>query len=356
VTPSEGRPGPRNALIDVPGLRIGHASRVGDGWLTGTTVVLAPEHGMVAAVDVRGGGPSTRETDALDPRNLVPRIDAIVLTGGSGYGLAAVDGVVGWLEEHRRGFPVGLRPEEVVPVVPAAALFDLGRGGNFRARPDAVLGREAIENAGLTTVQGGVGAGTGALAGGLRAGVGTASIQLDDDVVVAAMVVVNAVGSLIDPRTGVPYALHLGLDGEFDVPTPSPEQHARAQARLAELAREQSPLNTIIGVIGTNAALERSQAQKLAGIGHDGLARSVRPVHTLFDGDALFAVSTSEVQLPHVEEGDPFGAPLHAAALSAIYAAGADVVARAVVHALLAAEPATTTYGHLPTYRELYES
>lgn len=137
--PPATRSGPRNALTDVAGLRVGHAQRAGAGWLTGTTVILAPEGGMVAGVDVRGGGPATRETDALDPRTLVPRVEAIVLTGGSAYGLAAADGVARWLEERGRGFPVGPGPGEVVPIVPAAGLFDLGRGGDFGARPDAAM-------------------------------------------------------------------------------------------------------------------------------------------------------------------------------------------------------------------------
>ncbi|SCD61749.1 putative pantetheine hydrolase, partial [Streptomyces sp. DvalAA-14] len=165
-----GQPGTLNALTDVAGLRVGHAGRRGDGWLTGVTVVLAPEGGAVTAVDVRGGGPGTRETDALDPRNLVQRIEAVVLTGGSAFGLDAASGVVGWLEEQGRGFPVG-GPGRVVPVVPAAALFDLGRGGRWDARPGPELGRAAVMAAAATpegapVAQGCVGAGTGAVAGG----------------------------------------------------------------------------------------------------------------------------------------------------------------------------------------------
>ncbi|MGK5632676.1 P1 family peptidase, partial [Streptomyces sp. URMC 123] len=164
------RSGPADALTDVAGLRVGHARRTGRRALTGTTVVLAPEGGVVAAVDVRGGGPGTRETDALDPRNLVQRVDAVVLTGGSAYGLDAASGVTSWLEDHGRGFQVGPDPAQVVPVVPAAALFDLGRGGDWRVRPDAALGREAAEAAARTEVgapvaQGNTGAGAGAVAG-----------------------------------------------------------------------------------------------------------------------------------------------------------------------------------------------
>ena len=165
-----------------PALRVGHATRAGGGWLTGTTVVLAPEGGAVAAVDVRGGGPGTRETDALDPRNLVQRVEAVVLTGGSAYGLDSASGVMAWLEERGRGVRVGPDPAHVVPVVPAACVFDLGRGGDFRARPDAATGRAAVEAAaasgpGAPVPEGCVGAGTGAVVGQLKGGVGTASAR-----------------------------------------------------------------------------------------------------------------------------------------------------------------------------------
>lgn len=197
-----------DALTDVAGVRVGHARVGGAGALSGTTVVLAPEGGAVAAVDVRGGGPGTRETDALDPRNLVQRVDAIVLTGGSAYGLDAASGVVAWLEEQGRGVRVGVEPGQVVPVVPAAALFDLGRGGDWRARPDASTGRAAVEAAaasepGAPVAEGNVGAGTGAVAGQLKGGIGTASVRLASGVTVAALVAVNAAGSVLDPRTGV---------------------------------------------------------------------------------------------------------------------------------------------------------
>ncbi|WP_264935177.1 P1 family peptidase, partial [Streptomyces sp. A012304] len=192
-----------DALTDVAGLRVGHATRTGDGWLTGTTVVLAPEGGAVAAVDVRGGGPGTKETDALDPRNVVQRVDAIVLTGGSAYGLDAASGVMAWLEEQGRGVPVGPDPAHVVPVVPAACVFDLARGGDFRARPDAAIGRAAVEAAaasepGAPVPEGCVGAGTGAAVGALKGGVGTAAKVLDSGITVAALVVANAVGSVLD--------------------------------------------------------------------------------------------------------------------------------------------------------------
>ncbi len=232
-----------DALTDVAGVRVGHATRAGDGWLTGTTVVLAPEGGAVAAVDVRGGGPGTKETDALDPRNLVQRVDAIVLTGGSAYGLDAASGVMAWLEEQGRGVRVGADPLHVVPVVPAACVFDLGRGGTFRARPDASTGRAAVEAAaisgpGVRVREGCVGAGTGAVVGQLKGGIGTASIVLESGITVAALVVANAAGSATDPETGVLYGeLFQGGRATY----PDPEVHQAAGQRLAEATAKNTP-------------------------------------------------------------------------------------------------------------------
>ncbi|MEU5283948.1 P1 family peptidase [Streptomyces sp. NPDC020755] len=344
---------PLDALTDVAGIRVGHAEVAGAGALSGTTVVLAPEGGAVAAVDVRGGGPGTRETDALDPRNLVQRVDAVVLTGGSAYGLDAASGVVAWLEEQGRGVRVGTGPTQVVPVVPAAALFDLGRGGDWRARPDASTGRAAVEaaaatGAGAPVAQGGVGAGTGAVAGQLKGGVGTASTRLASGVTVAALVAVNAAGSVVDPRTGVLF----GEYGAGEPPAhPSAEVHAAAGRRLAR-EREATeaagggapPFNTTIAVVATDADLTRAQAQKLAGTAHDGLARAVRPVHLLTDGDTVFTLATGRVRVP--QEGP--------AAVNEILAAGADVLARAIVKAVRAARSTEGPGGRLLSYTELY--
>ncbi|MFE4215210.1 P1 family peptidase [Streptomyces sp. NPDC056844] len=346
--------GSLDALTDVAGIRVGHARVPGEGALSGTTVVLAPEGGAVAAVDVRGGGPGTRETDALDPRNLVQRIDAVVLTGGSAYGLDAASGVMAWLEEQGRGVQVGPDPSQVVPVVPAACLFDLGRGGDWRARPDASTGRAAVEAAaasapGAQVPQGSVGAGTGAVAGQLKGGVGTASVLLPSGTTVAALVVVNAAGSVLDPVTGVLY----GAYGAGEPPAhPAPEVHEAALRRLAGIrgARESRAgetggvLNTTIAVVATDAALTRAQAQKLAGTAHDGLARAVRPVHLLTDGDTVFALSTGRQPLP----------PEPTAALNGILAAGADALARAIVKAVRAARGAEGPGGTFPSYSELY--
>ncbi|MEE1755820.1 P1 family peptidase [Streptomyces sp. SP18CS02] len=336
-----------DGLTDVTGLRVGHARVPGGDALSGTTVVLAPEGGVIAAVDVRGGGPGTRETDALDPRNLVQRIDAVVLTGGSAYGLDSAAGVMAWLEERGRGVRVGPEPTHVVPVVPAACVFDLGRGGDWKARPDAATGRAAVEAAAATAEGapvecGSVGAGTGAVIGGMKGGVGTASTVLASGITVAALVVVNAIGSAIDPATGVLYGAYAGARPLY----PDAEVHAAASRRLAE-ARERSgwpPLNTTLAVVGTDAGLTRAQAQKLAGTAHDGIARAVRPVHLMNDGDTVFALATGARTL----DG---GAPL---ALNGVLAAGADVVTRAIVRAVLAADPVSGPGGDFPSYRSLY--
>ncbi|MFJ2498289.1 P1 family peptidase [Streptomyces sp. NPDC087539] len=343
-------PGPLDALTDVAGLRVGHAQVPGAGALSGTTVVLAPEGGAVAAVDVRGGGPGTRETDALDPRNLVQRIDAVVLTGGSAYGLDAASGVMAWLEGQGRGVRVGPDPAQVVPVVPAACVFDLGRGGDWRARPDASTGRAAVEDAaasepGAPVAEGCVGAGTGAVAGQLKGGVGTASIRLASGITVGALAVVNAAGSVVDPRTGVLY----GEYGAAEPPVhPAPEALRAAERRLAELreAHARPPLNTTLAVVATDAGLTRAQAQKLAGTAHDGLARAVRPVHLLTDGDTVFALSTGARPLD----------PQNPIALNELLAAGADVLTRAIVKAVRAAQSVDRrpNGGHYPSYSDLY--
>ncbi|MEU6476086.1 P1 family peptidase [Streptomyces sp. NPDC047017] len=337
-----------DALTDVAGVRVGHATRTGEGWLTGTTVVLCPEGGAVAAVDVRGGGPGTKETDALDPRNLVRTVEAVVLTGGSAYGLDAASGVMAWLEERGRGVRVGPDPAHVVPVVPAACVFDLGRGGDFRARPDAATGREAVAAAaasepGSPVAQGCVGAGTGAAVGPVKGGVGTASTVLASGVTVAALVVANAAGSAVDPETGVLY----GELFQGRVEYPDPPVHADARERLARAAAGNAPppLNTTLAVVATDAELSKAQAQKLAGTAHDGIARAVRPVHLLNDGDTVFALATGAKPL------DAAGGPL---ALNDVLAAGADVVTRAIVRAVRAAGSVDGPGGTWPAYGELY--
>jgi L-aminopeptidase/D-esterase-like protein len=252
-----------------------------------------------------------------------------------------------WLEERGRGVRVGPDPAHVVPVVPAACVFDLGRGGDFKARPDAAVGRAAVEAAaaggpGAPVAEGCVGAGTGATIGPLKGGVGTASIVLDSGITVAALAVCNAAGSAVDPETGVLYGEL--FQGPVDYPVR--DVHEAAQRRLAEVAAKNShpTLNTTLAVVATDADLTKAQAQKLAGTAHDGIARAVRPVHLLNDGDTVFALATGARPLASAS-------PL---ALNEVLAAGADLVTRAIVRAVRAAEPVDGPGGAWPSYGELY--
>jgi L-aminopeptidase/D-esterase-like protein len=356
-----GTPGPTNSLLDVAGLRVGQHTAIGEGFCTGSTVVLAPADGMAAGVDVRGGGPATHETDLLDPTASVERIHALLLTGGSAYGLAACTGVMLGLAAQGIGLSVGPNPGEVVPLVPGAALFDLGRGGDFRARPTAEFGaaaltaaqasvtRDSVPQGGIT--QGNVGAGTGAVTGNLKGGIGTASIVLDGEgnaaVTVAALVAVNAAGSPIDPRTGELLGARL-LRPEDAPALPIPDDDARR--RLLEISAPRSPRmtfaadvigNTTLVVVATDAALTKAQCTKFAAIAQNGLARALNPVHTMFDGDTVFGLSTAAAGVP-----DQVGFHL-------ITVAGADVVTRAIVRALLAAQTSTTPAGNWPSWSDV---
>lgn len=355
--------GPTNSIADVEGITVGHASRVGDGWLTGSTVILAPEAGAIAGVDVRGGGAATRETAALDPSGVVQRIQAVHFSGGSAYGLDATGGVLEVLQERGRGFRVGTDPRHVVPIVPAASIFDLGRGGDFDNRPTPALAREAAEAAfAATTVEvGSIGAATGAVTGEMRGAIGTASAVLPGGIVIGAIVVVNADGTTINPRTGEPWGLFAELPlndglGEFGIQTPTLEEHALAREKLVGEAAHRPPLrplNTTLAVIATNADLDKALLGKLAGTAHDGMARAIRPVHTLGDGDVVFALSTTGGGLPTPAPGL---LPEHSRSdsINQLLSASADVLTRAIVHAILGATSQRTPAGYLPSYRELY--
>ncbi|MGV9306167.1 P1 family peptidase [Nonomuraea sp. NPDC003727] len=343
------RPGPTNSMADVAGLRVGHAQRVGEGYLTGVSVVVAPPEGAVAGVDVRGAAPGTRETELLDPRNLVERVHAIVLTGGSAFGLSAACGVMQRLADEGIGFPVA---GGVVPIVPSAVIYDLGRGGGFRATPDGELGAAAYDAAVAATPSassvsatfapaaaaparnGSIGAGTGAVAGGLAGGVGTASAVLPSGVTVAALAVVNAAGSVLDPGSGLLSGTRYGLAGEFgDIGEPDLDEVTRWQPVKAP------SFNTTIGVVATDLTLSKAQCGKLAGVAHDGLARAIRPAHTMVDGDTVFAMSTR-------------GRPGADTELHDVLAAGADVFSRAVAHAVLHA----TGREGAPAYLDVFPS
>lgn len=315
---------PFGSILDVAGIGVGHHQRTGPGWQTGTTVITV-RAGAVPGVEVRGGGPGTRETDALRPENLIRTINAVTLTGGSAFGLASADGVMAVLESAGLGFPIG---GGVVPVVPAAVIFDLGRGGAFANRPDASFGARAARSAlagRRLPAWGSVGAGTGARAGGLQGGVGTASAMVrigDEQIVVGAAAVVNSVGSVIDPTTALPWEPSgLGL------------KRPSAMIRRAVVEAMRPPgagLNTTIGVVATSARLDKAEASKLASVAHDGLARAIRPAHGLTDGDTIFALATGDLSLPD-DPGE------HVGAMNALLRAGADTFAAACTHAIIAA-------------------
>jgi len=273
-------------LTDVDGIKVGHFTDTRRP--TGCTVVLC-EEGAVTSVDVRGSGPGTRETDLLDPVNHVERAHAVLLAGGSAFGLDAAGGVMRYLEERGIGYAT---PYALVPIVPAAILFDL-RLGDARIRPDANSGYQACLNAQAGPFdEGNAGAGTGATVGKLqpglpmKGGVGTASFRFEGGVVVGALVAVNCVGNVIDPKTGKIVAGSRSPDGKGFIDV--------RQWRPSVIPAE--PSNTTIGVIATNAPLNKAQLKKIAQMGHDGMARTINPVHTPWDGDTLFAMSTGTVE------------------------------------------------------------
>jgi L-aminopeptidase/D-esterase-like protein len=323
-------PTPLNGtLTDVAGLLVGQAVRAERP--TGCTVVVARD-GAVAGVDVRGAAPGTRETDLLDPLNTVQHVHAIVLAGGSAFGLDAATGVMAWLESEGIGFPVGkLR----VPIVPAAILFDLGLGDGT-VRPDAACGREAAASASTAAVrQGNVGAGAGATVGKLygmsramKGGVGSASIRLPSGIVIAALVAVNARGDVVDPATG---AIVAGVR--------TPDGAGLADARVLLRQGLPTPIapgqNTTIGVVATNATFTKTQASLVARMAHDGVARAIVPAHTPSDGDTIFALAT--------------GKSATAVDVGLVGALAADVMAQAIVNAVRAAEPLPS----LPSARSL---
>ncbi|WP_086818774.1 P1 family peptidase [Allokutzneria sp. NRRL B-24872] len=341
-------PGVHNAITDVPGVRVGHYEQNSRGWATGTTVVLV-DKGGTPAVDTRGGAPGTRETSALEPSTLVQRVHGVCLTGGSAYGLAAADGVMRWLGERGIGLQVGAEPGQVVPVVPAAVLFDLPLS-DWGNRPDAEFGYAACAAATDGAVaMGCVGAGTGATAGVLKGGIGTASTVLADGCTVGVLLAMNASGDAVDLKTGLPWCASLEVNGEFGVVAPNTGEIEAARQRLAV---KPAPLNTTIGVIATDAALSKAECQRLAIAAHDGLARAVRPAHTMYDGDTFFVLATGERELP-ADEAHPYRADeKRPPRLDLLCAAAADAVARSVVHAVLAA----TEISGRPAYRDLYPS
>ncbi len=324
-----------NAITDVVGIRVGHDTD--NRGATGCTVILCPE-GAVAGVDVRGAAPGTRETDLLRPTNLVQQVHAILLAGGSAFGLEAAGGVMGYLEERGYGFET---PSARVPIVPAAIIYDLGIG-DPKARPDAAAGyRACLAAQGGPIGEGSVGAGTGATVGkalGLqwatKGGLGTASQRLADGAVVAALVVVNALGDVVDPETGAILAGPRREEGGFHN-TVALLRAGLSKTRLGERQRLPLGTNTTLGVVATDAPLSKEQANRLATMAHDGLARALRPSHTMGDGDVVFALS--------------LGSRQEAVDLTALGALAAEVVAQAIVRGITQAQG----LAGIPAAREL---
>jgi L-aminopeptidase/D-esterase-like protein len=323
-------------ITDAPGVRVGHATDL-EG-LTGCTVVLC-EKGAVGGVDQRGGAPGTRETDLLRPMHLVQKAHGVLLTGGSAFGLAAADGVVRYLEERGVGFDARVAR---VPIVPAAVLFDLDLG-DAQARPDADMGYAACQAASEGPVEEGcVGAGTGATVGkvlgprrAMKSGLGSAAVDLGGGVVVGALVAVNTFGDVVNPQTGAILAgtRKLRSDEFADTLQVMKSRLGKMIMRFASFDKLRKTSNTLIGVVATNARLSKEQANKVAQMAQDGIARAVRPAHTMFDGDTLFALSTGR----------------KGADVNLIGAFAAEVVAQGVVRAVRAAEG----LGGLPSCQQI---
>jgi L-aminopeptidase/D-esterase-like protein len=321
------------AITDVAGIEVGHFTDTRRP--TGCTVILARE-GAVAGVDVRGAAPGTRETDLLAPTNLVDRVHGILLAGGSAFGLDAAAGVVQWLEEQGVGFPVG--PARL-PLVPGAVLFDL-MVGDASIRPDAAAGYRACELASAKApAQGNVGAGAGAAVGkafgmerAMKGGIGTASVTVDG-ITVGALIACNAMGDVIDPDTAQVIAGARSRNGKALLDT------RRALLRGEPPKPMLAGTNTTIGVIATDAVITKVQASRLATVGHDGLARSINPVHTMSDGDTLFALATGRA-------GRTIG-------MLQLGTMAAEAVAIAVACAVRAAEGLTIGKLHLPCARDM---
>jgi L-aminopeptidase/D-esterase-like protein len=318
-----------NAITDVPGIKAGHYTNKEAA--TGCTVILC-EAGAVAGVDVRGSAPGTRETDLLRPVNLVEKVHAILLSGGSAFGLDAAGGVMRYLEERGIGYETTAAK---VPIVPAAILFDLDIGSS-KIRPGAEEGYKACLAAAETKVaEGCVGAGTGATVGkflgieqATKSGLGTASCKISDDTIVAALVVVNAIGDVTDPKTGGVLA------------GPRDQNNKRFLSSVEILTggtysykQNSLPTNTSLGVVATNASLNKEQVNKLAQMAQDGLARAINPSHTMYDGDTIFALSL----------GDKIGD------ITTLGAAAAEMVANAIIRAVQHAE----TLAGIPAIKDM---
>lgn len=319
-------PGPRNLITDVPGLKVGQAH---DAVVRTGVTVIVPDDRAVCAVDVRGGAPGTRETDALAAENLVDAVDAVVLSGGSVYGLGAADGVVAWLGARGRGYGL-MEGIPRSPVVPGAILFDMANGGDKgwgEDPPYRDLGKAAIAAAALDMELGTAGCGYGAMAGSLKGGTGSASVVTTDGYTVGAVVGVNSWGSVVAPGGGTFWASPYELEDEFGGLGPAGLRGGPDDWGLAK--RPVDTRNTTIACVATDAILTPAQARRLAVMAQDGFARAIRPVHAPFDGDVVFAISTGRKPL-----ADP--GPYTLARLGAL---AADALARAIARGVFEAKP-----------------
>jgi L-aminopeptidase/D-esterase-like protein len=319
------RAGQLNVITDVPGLRVGHAS---DARVRTGVTVLVCDRLTTASVDVRGGAPGVRETDTLAPDSFVGALHALVLSGGSVFGLAAADGVTTALSVAGTGIRLANGPH-AIPIVPAAVLHDLANGGDkaWTEPPYREMGRAACASAARTFALGAVGAGCGARAGHVPGGLGSASIDLGGGLVVGAIVAVNAVGSVHMPDGRTYWAWPFEVDGEFggirpDARIAAAVDPAPADTRLADFAKPAVGESTVIAAVATSATLTTAECRRLATMAHDGIARAVRPAHTPLDGDTVFALATGRCDL------DP--AVSRAAHLARLGSAAADCLARAI--------------------------
>lgn len=335
------RPGPRNTLTDVAGLSVGCAEDASAA--TGVTVIV-PDNRAVCAVDVRGGGPGTRETDALAPENLVDAVDALVLTGGSVYGLAAADAVATAMGAAGKGFGlIDLPGVPRSPVIPAAVLYDLANGGNKawgETPPYAALGRAAYEKRGADVAQGNAGAGYGAMAGAVKGGQGSASIVSSDGFTVAALACVNCWGSVIVPGSRAFWAWSYEIDGEFGNVRPDVDAPLDAEQWGAAKFTPQPRANTTLAIVAVDADLTPSEAKRVAQMASAGLARAIRPVFAPFDGDVVFALATAAKSTPEPRQ----------LSIARFGALAADCLARAVARGVHAATalPSKQAWRDLP--------
>ena len=328
-------PGPHNAITDVDGLKVGHAQ---DAALNSGVTVLTADAPFTASVAVLGGAPGTRETDLLAPDKSVAQVDALVLSGGSAYGLEACAGVVAGLRAAGRGYPVG---PAIVPIVPGAILFDLLAGGDhgWTDNPYPALGRAAFEAATHHTGIGSVGAGTGATTAAMKGGLGTASLTLDSGITFGALVAANPMGSVTTPGDRHFWAAPFEVGDEFGGLGPDPTSGLGRALDRRKVTAMLEHANTTIAIVATDAALDKAQCQRVAIAAHDGIARACVPAHSPSDGDLVFAAATGAKPLPDPSELGLIG---HAASLC---------LARAIARGIFAATPAANDI--LPTWSQL---